>query len=153
MLGLPHELEQIHLTKHINVGDSLLYRKKRPIFRIIITGDKTYCLRWSSPKRSWTEQNTRPSKANNSPEEDCEFCVVGHRYSLLSGTSREPNYCFECLPWRLLLLNEEINRKSPWSGQSQRRDVPLWQRRTPHLFDNPSNINRAPLGSDATSTL
>ena len=127
------ELKEIHLTKHINICDSLLNRNQNDSFlKRIITGDEKWIIYHNVVrKRSWTKKYVSPQSTSKSSIHQKNIMLSVWRvynsvvyFQLLprNQTVDSNVYCRQ-----LLKLNKEIKKKTPWTGQLQRCDVPSWE--------------------------
>lgn len=116
---VPHELKEIHLTKRINICDSLLNRNQNDQFlKRIITGDEKWIVYDNVVrKRSWIKQNEPPqstSKANIHQKKIMlsvwwDYKGIVYFEMLPRNQTIDSNvYCRQ-----LSKLNEEIKKKRP----------------------------------------
>jgi len=140
----------------IFICESLLKRNEiESFFKRLITGEKWIMYDNNVRKRSWSKQDEAPqtvAKPRLTPRK-----VMLYVWWDWKGIV---HYCC-CRSVKQLILTSTINNWKDYVKQSRESDQNQWkrhhlpsrQRQTPHIFDNPSKIERTWLGSFDAFTL
>lgn len=138
----PNQLKEIHLTEHNAILAEPL--PKRPISRRNHGWRKWAAYENVVRKRSWTRRirlHNRHPKPAFIKRRLCFYKGIVYFELLLRSHAIDSNvYCRQ-----LSKLYEEIMKEGPVLANPFPHD-----NAAPHLFDNPSKLNRAHLGTDAT---